>query len=61
MLIDDKDNHEYFTHKYKISNNLKEGLDLFSDNFKKLNKNKDFLKQDLLKKYLYFGKDHLKV
>ena len=60
LLLDDKDNHQYFAHKYKISNNLKEGLDLFSDNFKNLNKNKNFLKQDLLKNIYLFGKDHLK-
>jgi len=29
LLIDEKDNHEYFAHKYNISNNLKEKLNFF--------------------------------
>ena len=32
LLIDDKDNHEYFLHKYNVSNKLKETLQKFSKN-----------------------------
>ena len=30
ILIDNKDNHEYFSHKYKISNDLKDQLNLIA-------------------------------
>ena len=30
LLIDDKDNHEYFAHKYNIANNIKENLNLLA-------------------------------
>jgi len=59
LLIDEKDNHEYFFHKYNVSNNLKNDLILISKNFKNLKMNKSFFKQDLKKNIFYFGKNHL--
>ena len=46
LLLDEKDNHEYFAHKYNISNNIKENLNLFARDLKLLRKNKDFLDKD---------------
>ena len=59
LLIDDKKNHEYFLHKYKVSNDLREKLNLFEDNFQNFIKNKKFFQKDLKKNIFYFGKQHL--
>ena len=34
LIVDDKDNHEYFSHKYKISNDLRNKMNVFAQNFK---------------------------
>ncbi len=60
LLIDDTNNHEYFAHKYKISNNLKEFINLLVTNYKILKANKKFFKEDLKKNVYFFGKKHLK-
>ena len=51
LLIDEKNNHEYFSHKYNISNDLKETLNLCAKNYKLISEDKDFLNKDL-EKYL---------
>ena len=61
LLVDEKNNHEYFAHKYNISNNLKESLNLLAKNFKILQENKQFLQKDIKKNIYYFGKEHLKI
>ena len=45
MLIDEKDNHEYFIHKYNVSNKTKENLDKLNKNLIKLKIIKNFLKK----------------
>ena len=52
LLIDDQDTHEYFGHKYNISNNIKDNLNSLAKNFKLMNKNKNFFNKDL-EKYLF--------
>ncbi len=59
LLIDFKDNHEYFLHKYRVSNDLREKLNLFADNFKNFFKDKKFFQKDLKKNIFYFGKKHV--
>ena len=59
LLIDDKNSHEYFGHKYNISNNLKENLNSFSKNLRLIEKNKDFFKKDLEKNIYSYNKNHL--
>ena len=61
LLIDDKDNHEYFAHKYNISNELKYSLRDLANNYKKLLKDKFFLTKDLKKNIYYNGKENLKT
>jgi tRNA nucleotidyltransferase/poly(A) polymerase len=56
MLIDEKDNHEYFGHKYNISNNIKENLDLLAKNLKLLKDDKDYFNKDLKKNIYLNGK-----
>ena len=45
LLIDEKNNHEYFAHKYNISNDIKENLNLLAKDLKLLKENKDFFEQ----------------
>ncbi len=59
LLIDDKNSHEYFGHKYNISNNIKDNLNLFAKNLKLVKENKDFFNKDLEKNIYLYNKDHL--
>ncbi len=59
MLIDEQNNHEYFSHKYNVSNELKETLSLTAKNFASIQKNKEFFLKDLKKNIYFFGKMHL--
>ena len=59
LLIDDKDSHEYFSHKYNISNDIKENLNSFAKNFKLIRENKDFFNKDLEKNIYLYDKDYL--
>ena len=59
LLIDKTNNHEYFSHKYNISNNLKENLNLLAKNFTNFNVEKSFFQNHLKKNIFYFGKEHL--
>ena len=59
LLIDETNNYEYFLHKYNVSNDLKEGLNLMAKNFTNLQSNKKFFLKDLKKNIYFFGKKHL--
>mgnify|MGYP001499809533 CR=1 FL=1 len=59
LLIDEKNNHEYFIHKYNVSNNIKENLHMFTKNLIMMRANKDFFKKDLQKNIYLNEKNHL--
>tara|TARA_B100000963_G_C22622513_1_gene670690 strand:- start:1783 stop:3045 length:1263 start_codon:yes stop_codon:yes gene_type:complete len=59
LLIDEKENYEYFCHKYKVSNEIKDKLKLISKNLKLLRENKNFFDSDLEKNIYLNGKNHL--
>jgi len=59
LLIDEKNNHEYFAHKYSISNQTRENLNLFAKGLKSLRENKDFFDKDLEKNIYLRGKNYL--
>ncbi len=59
LLIDDINSHEYFFHKYNVSNDLRENLNLMAKNYKNLQSNKKFFLKDLKKNIYFFGKNHL--
>jgi len=61
LLIDETNNYEYFSHKYNVSNDLKENLNLMNKNFINFQTNKKFLLKDLKKNIYFFGKKHLKA
>ena len=59
LLIDEKDNHEYFSHKYNVSNKIKGNLQKFASHLKEMAKSKNFLEKNLLKNLYIHGKNHL--
>ncbi len=59
LLIDGKNSHEYFSHKYSTSNNIKDNLNLFAKNFELLKENKNFFIRDLEKNIYLYEKNHL--
>ena len=59
LLIDDKESHEYFGHKYNISNNVKAYLNSCAKNLKLIKENKNFFDRDLEKNVYLHGKDYL--
>ena len=59
LLIGEKNNHEYFAHKYNISNDIKENLNLLSNDLKLIKENKDFFDKDLEKNIYLSNKNHL--
>ena len=59
LLVDNSDNHIYFSHKYKISTHLKEYLVFFRQYFYEAKKNKNFFEKDLKKNIFYHGKSKI--
>ncbi len=61
LLIDATNNYEYFSHKYNISNDLKEHLKLMAKNFKNFQSDKKFFYKNLKKNIYFYGKKHLRA
>jgi poly(A) polymerase len=59
LLIDKKNNHEYFSHKYPVSNDIKENLNLYAKNLKLLGENRNFFDKDLEKNIYLNNKNHI--
>ena len=59
LLIDEKENHAYFIHKYNVSNKIKEALEKFYKNLIKLKNEKEFFEKNLIKNVYLNGKKHL--
>ena len=60
LLVDEKDNFEYFCHKYKVSNKLKKNLSFIANNYVKFKEEKNYLKKDLQKNIYKLGSDNIK-
>ena len=56
LLVDEKDNHAYFSHKYKVSNYLRENLEFYHKYFYEAKKDKNFFQKNLKKNLFYHGK-----
>ena len=59
LLVDEKDNYEYFCHKYKVSNKLKKYLSFIAVNYIKFKGEKNYLKKDLKKNVYSLGKNNI--
>ena len=60
LLIDETDNHQYFCHKYKTSNQMKEKLELLRNLYFKHNNDKHFFKTNMQKNIYKFFKTNIK-
>ncbi len=56
LIVDDKNDYEYFCHKYKTSNSIKSRFKNISENFENF-KNKKFYTKENIKKLLYLLKN----
>ena len=54
LVVDQSNNYEYFCHKYKTSNDIKNRFSNISKNFENL-KNKNFYSEENIKKLIYFS------
>lgn len=54
FLLDDSSDYEYFCHKYKTSNSIKDRFKNISENYKNL-KNKKFYSEENIKKLIYLS------
>ena len=59
LLIDDQDTHEYFGHKYNVSNSIKDNLNTLAKNLKLVTENKDFFNKDIEKNIYLLDKNYL--
>ncbi len=59
LLIDESNNHNYFTHKYKTSNLLKDNLNFLQKYFYEAKKNKNFFTKDLKKNIFFHNKEKI--
>ena len=59
LLIDKKDNHEYFSHKYNVSKDIREKLNTLAKDLKLLRENKDFFSKDLERNVYNNNKNYL--
>ena len=60
LTIDDSNNHEYFCHKYKTSNYIRNKMDVLAETFKKYKLDKNFLTKNLNKNIYFLGKQTVK-
>ena len=60
LLIDEKDNYQYFCHKYTVSNKLKKDLSFTAKNYILFKEEKNYFKKDLKKNVYKLGKDNIK-
>ena len=59
LLIDERNNHEYFVHKYNVSNNIKKNLNLFAKNLGLIKESRNFFNKDIEKNIYLYNKNHL--
>tara|TARA_Y100001970_G_scaffold293432_1_gene440154 strand:+ start:53 stop:1297 length:1245 start_codon:yes stop_codon:yes gene_type:complete len=60
MLLDFSENYKYFFHKYNVSNETKDNLNLYSKILKNIKSNKFFFTNDLKMNIFFYGKEKIK-
>ena len=60
IIIDESSDYEYFCHKYKVSNLIKNKFKNISSNFNNLRKNDFYTKENMRKTIYFFGRDNTK-
>ncbi len=59
LLLDEKDNYEYFAYKYNVSKKIKNTLEKLSFNLMEIKKDKHFFEKNLIKNIYEHGKNHM--
>ncbi len=59
IIIDETNDYEYFSFKYKISNKLKSRFSYLAKNFENISNKKFFLEQNIKKEIYFFGKSNV--
>ena len=59
LLIDDQDTHEYFAHKYNVSNEIKDSLNSYAKTLKLIKEDKGYFNKDLEKNIYSKNKNYL--
>ncbi len=60
LLVDKSNNYEYFMHRYKLSNSMKNRINLFAKNYIEFTSNKNFFKKNINKNIYSHGKNIIK-
>ena len=60
LLIDESNDHEYFCHKYKTSNHIKDKINSLANNLKNYKSDKNFFKKHLKSNIYFLGKKTMK-
>ena len=61
LLIGEKNNHEYFLHKYRVSKKISDGLILLGNQFKVRKREKEYFKKNLKKNLYHCGLKNMKI
>ena len=59
LILDSSNNHQYFCHKYKVSNNLKNRFNNISKNYELIKTKKFYLEKNIKKMMYLLGKDYV--
>ena len=60
MLLDYSNNHQYFFHKYNISNEMKDDLNLYAKLLKEIKFNEEFFSKELKRNIFLYGNEQIK-
>ena len=60
LLVDKSNNYEYFIHRYKLSNSMKNRINLFAKNYIEFTSYKNFFKKNINKNIYLHGKNIIK-
>ena len=61
LSVDLKNNHEYFSHKYKVSNKIRDNLYLIGNKFKDCLNDKEFFRKNLKRNIYSIGTKNFKI
>ncbi len=61
LLIDSQNNHEYFSHKYKVSNKISNEINFIGKQFKEMKNNREFFKKKLKENLYNLGIKNIEI
>ena len=61
LLVDSQNNHEYFSHKYKVSNKILNEINFIGKQFKEMKNNREFFKKKLKENLYNLGIKNIEI